>query len=268
MRDTIQAAIADMHVGSQHSVCADRFWNGLNNNTHSPNTDQLYAISRFYNFADALAKFREGRSLKLFLMGDMVEGVLLGTNEVWTNNPMEMSNVAIELLVDFKKRAKWRAGDLLYCLRGTYRHSEDWEEKIGEELGAEVGVNGKYSQDQWTVETNGKITWSIHQWVTAGVGANEGNPIYNGLKNLYISSLKDLTRHPDNVYGAHFHRFGHSVYSWRSGTEVGVMQGTICPPFKGKDRFAAKVSKFEKNFIGGMMQLVTAGGVIDVPKFV
>ena len=268
MTDTIQAALSDIHVGSQYSVCANRFWNGVNNNTHSPNDNQLQVISHFYNFADTLSKHRENKTLKLFLMGDLIEGALLGTNEVWTNNPSEMTDVAIELIVDFKKRVNWQAGDKLYCLKGTYRHSEDWEESIGRQLDAETGEDGKYSQNEWRVETNGKLTWAIHQWVTPGDGANEGMAIYHGLRTLYINSLKDLTRHPDNVYGAHNHKIGYSCYGWRSVNEVGIMHGTLCPSFKMKDRFSAKVSKFGRNFIGGMMQLVTAEGVIDSPKFV
>jgi hypothetical protein len=268
-RDAVHAAIADGHIGSQYSLCANRFWQGLNERVHNPSGLQLQIIDHFDKFADELLAFRAGRQLKLILMGDMIEGITHGTNEVWTNNPMEMSEVAIEIISGFQKRVKWQRGDELYCLRGTYSHSEDWEEKIGKDLNAVAGANGYYSQDKLEIETNGKLTWAVHQGAVPGTGANEGDPIRNWLKGTYFNCLRDGTRHPDNVYSAHFHKLGYATYGWRKGWDVvGNMHGTVCPAWKAKDRYSAKVSKFERNVIGGMMQLITKDGVIDAPRFV
>jgi hypothetical protein len=267
-RDTIQTVISDLHVGSQYSICANRFWAGLNKRVHNPNADQLRIIKHFDNFADRVLELRRDKTLKLILGGDMIEGVIHGTNEVWTNNPIEMAEVAVEIIGLFQKRVDWQAGDELHCLRGTYRHSEDWEEKIGKELNAVVGANGYYSQDKAIIETNGKLTWAVHQGAVPGTGANEGDPIRNWLKTTYFNSLRDETDFPDISYSAHFHKPGYASYGWRQGWgAVGNMHGVVCPSWKLKDRFSAKVSRFEKCSVGGMTQLITAEGVIDTPQF-
>jgi hypothetical protein len=267
-RDTIQAAVADLHIGSQFAMCANRRWTGLNGNVKNPNANQLRIIKHFANFADRLKELHKKKILKLILMGDLIDGVLHGTNEEWTSNPIEMTEVAIEIIAAFQKRAGWQAGDELHCLRGTYVHTQDWEEKIGEELNAVQGANGYYSQDQVELETNGKVTWAVHQGASPGTGGNEGDPIRNWLKTTYFNNLRDKTKFPDILYSAHYHKPGYATYGWRQGWDVvGNMHGVVCPGWKLRDRYVAKISRVEACSVGGMTQLITADGVVDTPQF-
>lgn len=267
-RDTVQAVIADPHIGSNHALFTEGYWEGMNKNNHTATQEQIEIKSHFNKFADEIRHFREGKKLILILAGDLIEGTYHGTNETWTTLQNEMADMAIDLISAFQKRVGWQDGDELYCLRGTYVHSEDFEEWIGKSLGAFQGKDGKYSQDMAVIKTNGVTTWCVHHGPGAGTGANESGPEYNWLKSIHYNCQRDKIIPPDILYSAHVHKPAYSTFSWRSGWKiVKTMHGIISPAWKRKDRFAAKVSKVEFNVIGGFYQLITAGGIIDTPKF-
>lgn len=266
-RDVIQAVIGDPHIGSNHALFVDRFWEGLNKNNHTPTSQQLRIMRHFYTYADELANARVGKRLVLVLMGDLLEGVIHGTNETWTNNMSEMADVAIEIIADFQRRVNWSRGDKLYCLRGTYSHSEDWEEKIGEQLNAIPDKAGNYSRDILEFEENGVNTICVHHGATAGTGANEGNSEVNWLRANVYNYQRELLTPPDIIYSAHVHKPTYAVHAWRKKWVSKVMHGVIVPSWKMKDRYTAKVSRIEFNHIGGMYQLITGDGIIAPPTW-
>jgi hypothetical protein len=267
-RDTVQAVIADPHIGSNYSIFHGKTWRGKNEKTHNASSSQIKTTEWFYEYARRLSEFRKGRRLTLILAGDLIEGLGFGTSEIWAGGTEEMAHMAQDILFDFKQRVNWDRGDKLHVVKGTLVHVGDQEEGIAQALDAEQGADGYYSHNQIDIITNGITTTCVHHGPGAGTGANEASPEYNWLKTNYFNSMRDEKTPKDIYYSAHVHKPAYATYSWRRGWDtVKTMHGVIAPSWKRKDRFAAKVSKCEYNYVGGFYQLITADGVIDTPKF-
>lgn len=265
-RDTLMVVMSDLHTGSIYALTVDRVWRGQKTADIYPTSQQKKIRKQFLAFAASVKEARKNKKVRLVLNGDLIDGDHHSSGDVFTTDMMEMSDLAIEIITEFKKLIGWARGDELYVTRGTDVHTKNLENYIGRELGA-VQDGDFYVHDTLKLETNGVITLVAHHGPGSGKGANEGNPLRNWMRNIYINCMKDGERHPDIIYLGHVHSPIYSVLEVRNGMSYKLMHGVITPSWQQKTRYAFMVAPLDKNRIGGVHQLITAEGLIGAPVF-
>lgn len=264
--DVLHVVMSDMHTGSVHALTQAEAWQGTDTAIIYPTALQQRIYKHFEYYAEQVAQERQGAKVRLIIDGDSIDGVHHHSGDVFTNNPEEMADINIGLLKHFKKRINWQRGDELYIVKGTQIHTGDFEEYIGKELNAQM--DGDFHAFNFLqLVTNGVISWFIHHGPNAGEGANEGNMMYNFLKRIYYSAMKDHSVIPDIVYTAHVHNPTFAPFGWRDVNVFKIMYGVILPSWQSKTRYAFMAAPVSRNKIGGVTQLITGGGMIGVPKF-
>lgn len=264
-KDVLQVVIADTHSGSNYALFLDRTWHGKNM-SHTPRAKQVQIRRQFETFTAAVKQARKGLRVKLIVNGDAIDGDHHHSGDVCTLNEMEQADIHIELMNELQKRIGWQAGDELYYTKGTQTHVHEYENYIGRELNA-VPDGDYFVWDILKLNTNGVVSWFVHHGVARGGGANEGNPLRNWLKAIYMEAVKDGTEIPDIVYTGHVHDPTFATYDWREKMAFKVMHGIILPSWQMKTSHGYKVAAVSKNKIGGVYQVIKADGTICVPKF-
>ena len=265
-KDALLVSLSDMHSGSNFALFLPRVWHGRKT-SHAPRAAQQLIRERFEIFADGVAMSRKGKSLKLVVNGDAIDGDHHNSGDVCTTDIQEQADIHIELMNEFQKRIKWQAGDELYYTRGTQTHVNEMENYIGRELNA-VMDGDCYVHDLLKLSVNGVVAWYVHHGPGGGDGANEGNALRNWLKNIYINALKDGSPIPDIVYTGHVHNPTYAPLSVRlKDFTFKNIHGIILPSWQLKTAYAWQKAPVSKNRIGGTMQVIKADGTIAVPKF-
>lgn len=266
-KDVLLVALSDMHSGSRLALFPDRFMEFKVGGNHTPNSKQKLIYARWEKLKAEVVKEREGRRVILVNDGDAIEGLHHSSNDVCTRDIKEQCDIHVELMNGFMKAIKWQRGDLLYYVRGTETHTTETENDIARELGAVQHADGSYVADHLELIINGKKAWFVHEGAEAGKGANEGNALRNWLRDLYYDYVKDNDNPPDTIYSGHVHRNTYQIYVGMENGQPRLLHGVILPSWQFKTRFANKIAPADKNRIGGMMQVYTAGGDIRVPYF-
>lgn len=264
--DTLLVTMSDLHAGSVYALTVDRVWQGQKTAEIYPNSGQIKIRQQFVKFADEVREARKDKKVRLVLNGDLIDGEHHNSGDVFTTDMLEMSDVAIEIVTEFKKRIDWRAGDELYVTRGTDVHTKNFENYIGRELDS-VMDGDFYVFDMLTLETHGVQAIFTHHGPKNGQGANESNALTNWLRNLYFTCLKDGERHPDIVYSGHVHQPNYAVFAPRSRMQFKLMHGVVTPSWQMKTRYAYMAAPVAKNKIGGVYQVITSAGLVGVPQF-
>jgi hypothetical protein len=266
-KDVIHAIISDVHSGSNYALFLDRFWQGLKEQNHSPTATQLKIAEHKNRYCAEVKQARKGRKLKLIVDGDAIDGDHHASGDVCTTNEKEQAEIHIEIMVDIQKRMDWQRGDELYYVKGTPVHVGGWENAIAKDLNAIPQSKDYYAWDFLPLETNGVLTWFIHHGANAGEGANEGNGVRNFLKRIHEDAEKDGDKTPDIVWTGHVHSPTYQLYAYRKGMTFKAMHGGILPSWQTKTEYAWMKKPVSKNKIGGVYQLITADGLIDMPRF-
>jgi len=107
----------------------------------------------------------------------------------------------------------------------------------------------------------------VHHGPGAGMGANEGNTMRNWMKSIQLDASKDGKRPPDILYTGHVHQPTYSSFVYRIGMIFKTIHGIILPSWQNKTRYAYMRSPVSVNKVGGVYQVITADGVIGVPRF-
>lgn len=265
-KDVLQIVLSDMHSGSNYALFVEKEWKGLNNMSHFPRSDQIEIRQHFDRYANEVLERRKGKQVRMIINGDAIDGDHHQSGDVCTVNPLEQSNIHIQIMSEFQKRIDWQRGDEIYYVKGTQIHTGDWEDYIGNEMNAVP--NGEYHAfESLDLETNGRLSRFVHHGPSGGDGANEGNAVRNWLKSFYFDAVKDGDRIPDIVYTAHVHNPTYSTYEWRKGMNFNVLHGVITPAWQLKTRYAWKRAPKAKNKIGGVIHEIKADGTIAVPRF-
>lgn len=265
-KDTLLVIMSDLHSGSNYALFPDRVWRGLNENTHTPTSNQQRIRAQFLRYADQVKAARKNKAVKLVINGDAIDGDHHNSGDVCTKNELEQADIHIELMNEFQKRIGWQRGDEIYYTRGTQTHTHNMEDYIGREMNA-VPDGDFYCHELLKLKVNGKSAWFVHHGPSAGAGANEGNSMRNWLKVIYFDALKDKSEIPDIVVTGHVHTPTYVPYGWRDGMKFFMMHGIILPSWQLKTRYAHMVAPVSKNKIGGVFIEIKADGTVAIPVF-
>ena len=266
-KDTVIVALSDLHSGGTTALFPSRFMQFEHTN-HTPTDKQKEMFAHFAHCAEIIAKQRNKKRLIVIVDGDAIDGVHHGSLQIVTQQKTEQRDIHIDLMDFFLREVKFNKnkGDKLYYVTGTEIHVNGNENIIGEDLEAEK--NGElYAFDMLDIEINGRRVWAAHHGTAAGKGANKGNALRNGLKNLYFDCLNEKITPPDLYVTGHVHDPFYETYNQWSGDDIHVLHGIILPSWQQKTRFAYKVAPTARNKIGLAHFEITAKGDILQPKF-
>ena len=265
-RNTLLVTMSDLHIGSVYALTVGRVWQGQKTAEIHPTSAQVKIRTQFLKFAEAVKVARKNKKVIFVANGDLIDGDHHASGDVFTVDEMEMSDLAVEILTEFKKLIGWARGDELFVTRGTDTHTKNLENYIGRELGAMM--DGDFHvHDLLKLQINGQEVWYVHHGPRIGTGANEGNALRNWLKAIYFDNMKDGTKPPQIVYTGHVHQPGWACYETREKMQYSLMHAIITPSWQMKTRYAHMAAPVAKNKIGGVMQLITADGLIGTPQF-
>jgi len=264
-KDTIQVVISDTHSGSNFALFLGKQWQGQYT-SHVPSAAQVEIRKHFIRFAKEVAEARTGKAVRLIINGDSIDGNHHQSGDVCTLDETEQADIHIELMNEFETLIDWQAGDEIYYTKGTQSHTHNQENYIGREMNA-VMCGDFYSWDFLPIETNGVLSWFVHHGPGAGMGANEGNTMRNWMKSIQLDASKDGKRPPDILYTGHVHQPTYSSFVYRIGMIFKTIHGIILPSWQNKTRYAYMRSPVSVNKVGGVYQVITADGVIGVPRF-
>ncbi len=265
-KDTLLVTISDPHIGSIFALTVGRIWQGKQTAEIHPTSEQVKIRKHLLKFAGEVKEARKNKRVVFVVNGDVIDGDHHHSGDVFTVDMMEMSDLAIEIIAEFQKLIGWQRGDELYITRGTDVHTKNFENYIGRELGAMM-AGDFYVHDLLKLQINGQEVWYVHHGPRLGMGANEGNALRNWLKAIYFDCIKDGQKHPDIVFTGHVHQPGYAPYETREKMVYKLMHGIITPSWQMKTRYAHMAAPVAKNKIGGVYQLITAGGMIGTPVF-
>jgi hypothetical protein len=264
--DTLHVVMSDMHSGSNHALFLSHEWQGEETPVIYPRGAQAKIRKHFEDYAAQVKTARKGVKVRLILNGDLIEGWHHAQNDVATMDIVEQAEINIELVEEFKNKIDWQRGDELYIVKGTHVHTGDMENHIGKQINAMQ--NGKsYCFETLELMTNGVRCLIAHHGPGAGEGHNEGNAMTNFLKRIYFSRMKDGDPIPDILYTGHVHSPTYAAFVTRQKMEYKIMHGVILPSWQEKTRYAHMRAPVSVNRIGGIWQMITAGGLIGVPQF-
>lgn len=231
---------------------------------YMPNAKQYTMFKHFTWCAEQIAKDRGSKRFIVIETGDSIEGKHHKTPQLTTENIGEQVDVHVWLMQYFLHKIGFdkNKGDLLYIGAGTETHTGDEENRISEELGAELLPDGEDVFDFMPMSINGSIFWFLHQGATAGKGVSTGNALHNWMKNAYFSCLEDGRSLFDAVISGHYHRSVYDTFTRKDKT----MHGIILPPFQLKTRFGHRVASAELDNVGIRTIDINAKGDINVNR--
>jgi len=222
----------------------------------SNNQEKLY--NHLMQCADYIKTNYKDHKKVIIHNGDAVEGIhnytiqlsapLLSDHVLIHQNVMEAFLARIDFSIS--------NGDELYYGSGTETHTGYTEAGIAKYF---EPYGAKY-YDELKLNQYGKKIQFTHQWTSAGNGANEGNPVINGLRAMYYNSLKEGWQMSDLTIGSHYHKATMGSYSQNWKTYYGM----ITPSFQMKTRFGQKVSAFQRNDIGLGLFEVAPNGLLTI----
>lgn len=231
---------------------------------YPPTGKQYLMFEHFKKCAEEIAQFRS--EYKYIIIGgqDAIDGKHHDTPQLATRLIFEQVQVHVWLMKFFMHKIGFdrTLGDKLYVGAGTECHTEDEEENISAQLGADLLPSGDETFDFLPMDANGKMVWTFHQGAAAGKGLNQGQALYNYMKHTYWSCLEDGRRIPDIVINSHYHRNTYSTFTRNDRT----MHGLILPPFQLKTRFGNKVAAAELDGVGIRTIDIDEQGEVKVNK--
>ena len=262
--DTILVPISDLHSGSTKALFPKRFWQFKHNPNFQPSDLQKKLFDHWSSCAEAIKKARRGKRVIVVHNGDAIEGFHHCTPEVVTTLEIEQIEVHIELMDYFMQKIGWEKTDQLYYVTGTETHTNDGENKIGEDLGA-VPNGFFFAWDELKIKINGKEFWFSHHGPTAGKGANRGNAMRAWLRNIFYDWTSEGLKPPDYIITGHSHTPDWGDYIGRLDGGYHKIQGLICPSWQNKTRYAYKKAPHQMNKIGMQYIVITGDGLISDP---
>jgi UDP-2,3-diacylglucosamine pyrophosphatase LpxH len=269
VQDTLIANLSDFQTGSSTALFLNRFWQDEWEN-HTPTERQKEIYKVYERCMEFSGKVRKNKRLIVVQDGDAIEGWHHNSLQICVHNKDSQAEIHEELMDSFLRRSKFskKDGDKLFYIRGTETHTEEKENEIGKDLGAEKSPEGFYTFDHLELMVNGRRIWYVHHGKKRGTGANEGNALRNWLRDIYYDCEKVGAEPPDIVISGHVHSPTYTNHVVRRGNGFHVMHGVICPSWQEKTRFAYKVAPVERNEVGAVFVEITAAGDIRVPTFI
>ena len=266
IKDTLVVKISDLHSGGTTSLFPNIFWQFKTETNHTPTDTQLELFAHFEKCARLISVLRKGKRLIVVHNGDAIDGVHHGTLQIVTRQKNEQIDIHVWLMKHFLKLCKFKKGDKIYYTVGTEVHTDDNEDLIGEKMGAEKDSD-KYAFNELHLDVNGKEFWFAHKGPSAGKGANQGNALYNFMRDLWLDCKTNNIRPPDDITFSHVHTPRYRTYDRLVENKIISMTGSILPSFQLKNRYAHGVAAMQSNKIGIAYCEVTKSGDIINPNF-
>jgi hypothetical protein len=261
-KDTLIIVLSDLHSGSTKALFPNRQWQGKHQN-YLPTEKQRGVWKHFEQCASLGAKMRRGKRLIIIHDGDAIEGIHHETREIVTLIPAEQVEIHVELMDHFMRKVGFnrKAGDRLFYVTGTEAHTGDWEDVIGEDLGAEKNEAGIRCFDNLELDVNGRLIWCAHHGPGKGEGANEGNSMRNWLKNIYFDRLKHGLPIPDVVMTGHRHGVLYNTFVM----DFKTIHGMNIPSWQMKTRYVYLRAPMSVNEVGAVYIEIGVDGTIKQP---
>lgn len=265
--DTLITLISDMHSGGSTALfphykhLKKGFWQ-FKHNRYVPSGRQCDMFEHYDKCAIEVSKRRKGKRLVVVHDGDAQDGVHHNTNQLATRIRDEQTDVHIWLMSWLLNKTQFarNKGDRLYYVSGTETHTDDKEDRIAQELGAEQTLSGDDVYDFLPLEVNGRLLWFLHHGGNAGKGHTEGDALRNWLKRIYWQCVKDKRRVPDVIISGHVHTPAYSTYV----QDYHTLHGIILPSWQSKTRYAYMVAPTDVNKVGMQTLEIKADGVIVI----
>lgn len=265
-KDILLIPLADMHSGSTTALFPNMTWR-FKHGDYMPRSKQISMYDHFMECARWVKANRKDKRLIIVNNGDAVDGIHHHTLQLTTQLTYEQVNVHIYLMNEFLKAAGFEKnkGDLLYYVSGTEIHTNNEEDYIARELGAEQNPDGSDLWDFLPIELNGRLLWFLHHGAGPGKGANMGDSLRLWMKNKYWEALEESyygekMRLPDFVISGHYHVPMHVIYNHHYSD----MHGMILPAWQMKTRFGYRVAASDAERVGMSSIIISANGDIKV----
>ena len=263
-KNTIVVSLSDMHSGGSTALFPPYFMQFKHGN-HTPTDFQKMLFKHYEKSISAVKEARKGKRLIVVHNGDAIDGVHHSSLEIVTKLKTEQIQIHIELMDMLLKEAGFnkKRGDRLYYTVGTECHTNDNEDIIGKDLGAEM--NGDlYAFDNLKLSLNDREIWFTHHGTSAGKGANKGNAQRNWLKNVFFDSLEEHIYPPDMIVSSHTYVANYGSYIGRIKDRWHTLRGIITPSWQMKTRFARRVAALSKNEVGlWYFEITDKGDLLD-----
>jgi hypothetical protein len=265
VEDTLVVNLSDFHSGGSTALFLPKFWQGVHTN-HTPTKLQKQMWRHFDKCAAKIAEMREGKRLVVVHNGDAIDGWHHSTLEVVTRSENEQIEIHCDIMDLFLIRIGFNKekGDKLFYTLGTECHTNDGENQIGEDLGAEM--NGDlYVFNNLKININGREISYLHHGPTAGRGPNIGNAHRNWLRDKFFLSQRMNEKQTDMFVTSHVHVGNYGTFVGREDNTWHTVRGIITPSWQIPTRYGKRASKGDPSDIGLFTFVVTASGDILDP---
>jgi hypothetical protein len=266
--DVLLIPLSDMHSGSTTALFPDTEWR-FKHSKYPPTGKQAAIYEHFIKCAEWVKENRKKKRLIIVNNGDAIEGIHHYTLQLTSQIEQEQEDVHVHLMQKFMKACGFdkNKGDLLYYVSGTETHTNNSENFIARQLGAEQNPDGSDLWDFLPLEINGRLTWFLHQGAGPGKGANMGDALRIWLKNKYWEIIErnywdGKERLPDLIFMGHYHVPLHTIYSHYNFD----MHALILPSWQMKTRFGYRVAAAEPERVGMASVEISKTGGITVNK--
>jgi hypothetical protein len=262
-----------IHIGDMHSGGLTALYpshpmtfelDKKNTRTVPPNPYQRKLNKHFLKGADVIREASNGMRKIIVHNGDAIDGYHHGSMQYVVTSPKEQSKIHIDLMETFLDRVGFslKNGDELHYVSGTETHT-GWEEYgIAEAFNH---LEAKY-WDDLRLTVNGVRLWWTHQGPKPGKGINEGNPLRNFARDIYFDCKeREKVKPPHLITTSHFHKSSYDSWNLSYDHTVHIQ---VLPSWQGKTRYGIKASPFQRNDIGYVWNVITAGGDIRFNRFI
>lgn len=253
--------ISDTHVGSTLGLCPPSF--SLDDGgSYRSNTLQGYAwdfwTEKFWPEVHERAKTRD---TVVVLNGDLVDGNHHGTSQIFTTDPIQQINLAVEIFAPIASRYP------IYVTRGTAAHvmaAGAADEKIAKELGAKSPSKARSVKSAYhlKLEVGGVLLDIAHHGPPAGGRIHtHGNALRSFARDIVLQAKIAKAQAPDVIVRSHVHH-----YTYEIGNDYDhICHSIITPAWQWKTEFAHKVVSHEDVAdVGGVIVSVDGGHVSGV----
>jgi len=259
-KDTLVVKISDLHSGGTTALFPDEIQYFKHGN-HTPSEYQLRLYSHWEKCARIVSFLRKKKRLVIVHNGDAIDGVHHKSPQSVTTLKNEQIDLHVLLMKRFMKLVKFNSGDRLYYTTGTESHTNDNEDLIGRKMGA-VMSKDLYVFDELELMVNGRRLWFAHKGPSPGKGANQGNALYNYIRDLWIDYKTNNKPTPDVVVFSHFHTARKRTHDRVVAGRINTLHGWILPSMQQKTRYAYGCVSLQMNDIGIAYHEITKSGDI------
>lgn len=271
---TIVAVVADMHSGSQVGLMPPEPFQLDTGGFYEPSERQQFLWQCWEESWQNIAKLRKKSKLIVVFNGDAVQGVDKKFISIISKRAEEHEALHVDSMQRGLKIAKFNqeAGDELYYVRGTPKHSEAGsaaEERIAKVLQANQ-IAGRFSSMQIQLNVNGVVFDFLHKRIKGGTRWwTKDNALFYAAKDTYARILDQKRFDPpfNVIYvGSHFHQW---IPQQTHRGPQGNVTFAITPSFQLMNDYAIEITKgLERASIGMMAYTVEEDGAWRTHEYV